>query len=367
MKDRDFFTIAEIAQNLSVSTVTVQTWCREGKLPSYRLGRSYRVSKDEFSAWAKNNNQSPKNEAREKNFNIDLYSLFQGWLLNMEKGTKPLSPDTIRTHRQHFQKHLRMLLVNDSSLTYSETVAGKNLDKVLSSLPVIQFATRYNLYSSVISFANFLVQQGLLEKEAATSLRQYKPRRLIPAKKTVLNSIEEVNKFLDAIWLLQSHSNYEKTLNTALVGMMAFAGLRVSEVANVDLSHLDLNNKIIHVENGKGGKNRLVGINQRLEKMILEYLKIRPMSSNSSLFLSRKKTPLQRDLILRRISRISKRSGLKVTPHGLRRTFATLNANAGKSINLIQLALGHSDLNTTQKYLMANQRVAATEMQQWNL
>jgi integrase len=70
-------------------------------------------------------------------------------------------------------------------------------------------------------------------------------------------------------------------------------------------------------------------------------------------------------LIVKRIARIAKRSGLKITAHGLRRTFATLNANAGKSLQLIQLALGHSDISTTQEYLMADQRTAAMEMKGW--
>ena len=69
--------------------------------------------------------------------------------------------------------------------------------------------------------------------------------------------------------------------------------------------------------------------------------------------------------IARIVKRISERAGLEVTPHGLRRTFATLNAEKGRPIHLIQKALGHANITTTQGYLMSDQEAVIEAMQGW--
>ncbi len=69
--------------------------------------------------------------------------------------------------------------------------------------------------------------------------------------------------------------------------------------------------------------------------------------------------------IARMVKKVSDRSGIKVTPHGLRRTFATMNAEKGRPLHLIQKALGHADITTTQGYLMSDQETVIEAMQQW--
>lgn len=368
MNEQDLLTVAEVAKILKLSTVTVQNWCREGKLPSFHWGRAYRIPRTDFQQWRKNAKIERKTVAvGEASFDVSLAGLVSAWLLDMEKGAKPCAADTIATHRRHFYKYIRMLSGDDpkGTVTYQTAIAPKSLANILARIPVTQYATRYNLFSSVISFSRFLEQEGLLSEDARNGLKKYKPKRLVPPKRTVLYSMDEVNRFFEAIWMTEEYTNYEKILNSALAGMMVFAGLRNSEVAELELSHLDLKNQIIYVFDGKGGKSRMVGINPRLSALIDDYLRVRPGSDALQLFLGVKGNPLNRDLIVKRIARISKRSGLKITAHGLRRTFATLNANAGKSLQLIQLALGHSDISTTQQYLMADQRTAAMEMKGW--
>ncbi len=56
---------------------------------------------------------------------------------------------------------------------------------------------------------------------------------------------------------------------------------------------------------------------------------------------------------------------MQISPHGLRRKFATVAANSGKPINIISLALGHSDLKTTQRYLMTSQEEVIKKIQNW--
>ncbi|HEY9764773.1 MAG TPA: tyrosine-type recombinase/integrase [Chroococcales cyanobacterium] len=368
MKNQDFLTVAEVAKILALSTVTVQTWCREGKLPASRWGRAYRIDKDEFQQWRKGTKIEKKTvQVGESFFDVSLAGLVAAWVADMERGSKPCSEDTVFTHRRHFYKLIRMLSGNDpaGTVTYQMAVDPKTMANALARIPVTQYATRYNVYSAVVSFAKYLIREGLLDGDTRAVLKQHKPKRLVPPKRTVLYSMDDVNRFFEAIWMTEEYTNYEKLLNSAVTGTMVFAGLRNSEVADLELSHLDLKNGIIYLFDGKGGKSRIVGINPRLKGMIEDYLRVRPGSEALQVFIGTRGKPLNRDLIVKRIARIAKRSGLKITAHGLRRTFATLNANAGKSLQLIQLALGHSDISTTQEYLMADQRTAAMEMKGW--
>ena len=75
--------------------------------------------------------------------------------------------------------------------------------------------------------------------------------------------------------------------------------------------------------------------------------------------------PFNTATLLRKVKRLSKRVGVEINVHGLRRTFATVAANSGKPINIISLALGHADLKTTQGYLMTTQDEVVKEMQEW--
>lgn len=362
-----YLTVAEVAAICQVSARVVQTWCKHGYLPSYQVGRAYRVPREDFDAWRKGRKVEPKVVDVGQTFEVELAALVQAWLWDMANGPKPRSPETIRIHRMHVYKYVRLLVGDapEARLLLADAINDRALLRVLGRIPVVQFATRYNVFMALMSFCNFLVQQGVLAPAIKDTLKPHKPRRLLPPRRPALHSTDEVNRLIEAIWMSEGYSTYEKHLNAALVGTMVFAGLRVSEVANLELIHVDLTSGLLHVYNGKGGKSRVVGLNQRLKKMIEDYLRLRPGSDCPRLFLAAKGSGLNRDLIIKRLGRLSRRTGLKVSAHGLRRTFATLNANAGKSLNLLQLALGHADIKTTQQYLMADQMTAATAMQSW--
>lgn len=362
MLDKDFYTAKEAADILGVSKMTIQNWCKSGQLSSYRVGNVYRIPMPAVEVYRRGRPAARPTIDVGKTFEVELASLVQAWLWDMENGPKPRSPETIRTHRMHLHKYVRTLLgpdvPPDARLTFQEALTEHAMLRVLGRIPVAQFATRYNVFMAVMSLCNFLVRQGVLPPTAKEALKAHKPHRLLPPKRTALHSEADINRYIQTVWLGEGYSLYEKTLNTAIIGMMAFAGLRVSEVARLQLSEVDLANRLIHINNGKGGKKRLVGLNARLKGMVENYLKLRPGSDCTRLFVAAKGTGLQRDYLVRRLRRIQISSGMDVSAHGLRRTFATLNANAGRSINLIQLALGHADLSTTQQYLMADQQTA---------
>jgi site-specific recombinase XerD len=152
-----------------------------------------------------------------------------------------------------------------------------------------------------------------------------------------------------------------------MIGLMLLLGLRVSEVANLNVPDINFYNDILYVH-GKGNKERVVPISPQIKQDILNYLKYREEKfgdiPNNALFLSRNK----RRISVRRIQMIFDQlvdslgfnegkehepSRKKITCHKLRHTFGTLSAQEGVDILTLKDLLGHTSINTTQIYAKA--------------
>lgn len=97
----------------------------------------------------------------------------------------------------------------------------------------------------------------------------------------------------------------------------------------------------------KGNKRRSVGLNNLTIEVLQAYLREeRPASSYPNLFLNK----LDRHGVRPRMERVGKLAGVEVSPHALRRTFVTINANKGRSLVMLQMACGHADIKTTRAY-----------------
>ena len=143
----------------------------------------------------------------------------------------------------------------------------------------------------------------------------------------------------------------------AMLELMYGAGLRVSELVGLEALHLNLRQGVLRVL-GKGAKERLVPIGDEAQHWIGLYLDTaRPALAGARprgpLFLSRRGAALSRQLFWHGIKRLAVRAGIdaaRVTPHGLRHSFATHLLNHGADLRALQLLLGHSSLSTTQIY-----------------
>ena len=137
----------------------------------------------------------------------------------------------------------------------------------------------------------------------------------------------------------------------ALVEFLVSSGCRLSEVAQLSASDLDLIGRTVRVT-GKGDKDRQVYFSVRARLMVQEYMVSR--KGGTGLFVSSKSPyePLKPRAIQRIVRAISERAGLEkhVHPHLLRHTFATHALNGGMDFTVIQKLLGHEDVSTTQIY-----------------
>ena len=140
----------------------------------------------------------------------------------------------------------------------------------------------------------------------------------------------------------------------AMFKLMLRCGLRVEEVSNLSLGDIDLKRRRIIVQQGKGGKGRVVYISDDAHNALVAYLKIRSHYRVKKVFLVEKGNykgkPISVRGIQKRIEYYAKKTGLKVSCHRLRHTMATQLLNADAEIETIQDLLGHNWITTTQRY-----------------
>lgn len=138
----------------------------------------------------------------------------------------------------------------------------------------------------------------------------------------------------------------------AILATLYAAGLRVSEVANLQVTDIDSTRNLIRVRQGKGRKDRMVMLSPHLLTLLREYWKAyRP---THWLFPGRKRDqPITRKMIFVICRKAGQQTGLTkvVSPHALRHAFATHLLEAGTDLRTIQLLMGHCSVKTTTVYL----------------
>jgi integrase/recombinase XerD len=145
----------------------------------------------------------------------------------------------------------------------------------------------------------------------------------------------------------------------AMVELMYATGLRVSELVNLPATALNLRQGVVRVM-GKGSKERLVPLGEEALHWLERYLaEARPALAGgraaAPLFLGRAGAALSRQQFWNVVKRLAVVAGIdpaKVSPHGLRHSFATHLLNHGADLRALQMLLGHSSLSTTQIYTL---------------
>ena len=151
--------------------------------------------------------------------------------------------------------------------------------------------------------------------------------------------------------------------NRAMLYVMVDAGLRVSEVVGKEtrggpatgglrLNHVEWNTGKVRVENGKGGADRYVWLNETALEAVREWLDRRPASDTDLLFTTLKGGKIDNRYVRAMVKRYAARAGIQkdVHPHTLRHTFGTDIYRETKNLRMTQKALGHAHIGTTEIY-----------------
>ena len=204
------------------------------------------------------------------------------------------------------------------------------------------------ILSGVRTFYHYLVVDGYLEVDPTELLESPHLPKHLPEYLTT----EEVDRLEAAIDLTTAEGHR----NRAIIEVFFSCGLRVSELVELKLSNLFLNERFMRVV-GKGGKERLVPISQRaVGELELWFddrrqMRIKP-GEDDYVFLNRRGHHLTRTMILIMVKRLGEAAGIKKTlsPHTLRHSFATALLRGGADLRVIQVLLGHADIATTEIY-----------------
>ena len=149
--------------------------------------------------------------------------------------------------------------------------------------------------------------------------------------------------------------------NFSIILVLAYTGIRVSELCGLDINDLDLGEKMIRVRSGKGDKDRIVILSDVCASSVERYLEQRysVKANTGALFLSNKKGRMDTSTVERMVRKLASDAGIsrRVTPHVLRHTFATAVLRNGGDIRFIQQILGHASVATTQIYTHIDDRL----------
>jgi integrase/recombinase XerD len=177
----------------------------------------------------------------------------------------------------------------------------------------------------------------------------------IPPRKTP-RSLPEIFSRSELIALFGSLKNIKH--RTMLMSAYA-CGLRVSEVINLKVVNIDSDRMMVHIEHGKGDKDRYTILSPRLLGELRSYWRVYRPDPNGYLFVNRStKEPLSRATPQLVFKEAKKKAGIKkkVTFHSLRHSFSTHLLEAGVDIRTIQILMGHSSITTTARYLHIAQK-----------
>lgn len=141
----------------------------------------------------------------------------------------------------------------------------------------------------------------------------------------------------------------------ALVMFLADTGARRAELLSLTWGDVNLENGMVQIARGKGGKSRAVVAGVKTRRALLKYRRMVEHEVFAPLFQTQTGTRLAASGLRSLLQRIGRRAGISVSPHVFRRTFATMSLRAGMNVLHLQGLMGHSSLEMTQRYVNVNE------------
>ena len=286
----------------------------------------------------------------EKEFETDLkrYLVF----LETEKG---LTINTIISYEQELKKfhaYLKEKGLNHCTLSETEAVDFIKIESIKGN----SFATQAHLISTLKSFYKYLITEEKIDYHPIANIASPQKWKTLPKYLT----IDQVTELLESPDLGKTNGLRDK----AILELMYATGLRISEVINLKISNLYMEDTFLRVL-GKGNKERVIPFGETARKYMADYLEnSRPLLyksiSEDFVFLNHRGGKLTRQGLWKIIKGYGKKIGVAavLTPHVLRHSFATHLLEKGADLRSIQMMLGHSSISTTEIYTyVAKKRV----------
>jgi len=258
-----------------------------------------------------------------------------------------MSGNTLDAYQRDLRKLLDYLEREQKSVRDVELADLEHFSAGLHDIG-IHPRSQCRILSGVRSFFKFLQLDGYRDDDPTELLESPQIGDHLPEVLTT----DEVDRLEANIDL----SKWEGHRNRAIIEVLFSCGLRVSELVNLKLSDLYIDEEYVRVM-GKGSKERLVPISRRAIDELQNWfydrnlMKIKP-GEEDFVFLNRRGAHLTRTMILIMIKSQAKEAGIHktISPHTLRHSFATALLEGGADLRFIQALLGHEDIGTTEIY-----------------
>jgi len=214
---------------------------------------------------------------------------------------------------------------------HAQGIQGRSLQRQLSAIRV---------------FYRFMLRAGMAVTNPAEDIPTPKQARRLPKSM----DIEQLERLLDI-----PGDEPLALRDRAIMELFYSSGLRLAEIASLNLMDLDFCNGLVDVKQGKGSKQRLVPVGRKANEAIQVWLKARVLllkQEESALFVSQRGSRLSHRAIQQRLAHWAKKQGLDqhVYPHRLRHAFASHLLESSGDIRAVQELLGHANISTTQVY-----------------
>jgi integrase/recombinase XerD len=280
--------------------------------------------------------------------------------LEMMAAERGAADNTLQAYRRDLEDFLGFLERAETSLAEAEPTDIGTYLRTLSEGGMAP-ASRARRLSAVRQLFKFLTAEGVVEEDPSLGLAGPKKGRAIP--KTL--SISEVDRLIGVARRRTDTTRGRERVRAlrlhALIEMLYATGMRVAELVTLPRSVLAGDGRVLTIK-GKGGRERLVPLNQAARTALDRYLgvgqqgedDVAPMLHTRYLFASRgAEGHLTRQRLGQELKELALEAGIdpdRVSPHVLRHAFASHLLDRGADLRSVQQLLGHVDITTTQIY-----------------
>ncbi len=276
--------------------------------------------------------------------------------VNYLRVEKNASPHTIRNYRSDLTQFRDFLVQHDAE----RKIAVRSVTplKIRAFLAFLFEKERKKTsiarkLAALRAFFKFLSREKLLHQDPSALVSTPKLVKTLPRIMTE----EEMNDFLNRVGAAAEAGDWKMLRDRAILELLYASGLRVSELAGLDLRGVNLGESFVLVR-GKGDRERIVPFGSKARAALEAYLPVRERiliqarTGTPALFLNARGNRLTTRSVDRLLKGYVKRYGpnIRVSPHSLRHAFASHLLAEGADLRAIQEMLGHKSLATTQRY-----------------
>ncbi|MGQ9855564.1 MAG: site-specific tyrosine recombinase/integron integrase [Fervidobacterium sp.] len=272
------------------------------------------------------------------NIDVELFlRTYEDYLKHVRRG----SENTVKAYMKDIRRFLEYVGKPPRDIERADVekfIKALSKGEITGSVVTETTVSRY--ISSLKGLFDYLELIGSIDENPMERVRHPRLRKKIPSFLT----LEEVKNLLNA------YDEERKLKYKAILSMLYFCGLRVSELCNLRVEDVSFYPAYVKVVMGKGNKDRLVPISENIVPLLEKYVeRYKPRIY----FFENKGRQVHPSTVFRIVKRAAQRAGItkQIHPHTLRHTFATHLVMNNVNVKIVQELLGHTNLSTTSIYL----------------